>query len=91
LQGFGAAGSIVIARSVASDWSSGNELLKFLALIAAVQGIAPAVLGASTFLVGGIVMPLSGIGNILHSTCYVIIGCAALVGITSLSANKNNQ
>ncbi|MDR3269273.1 MAG: MFS transporter, partial [Tannerella sp.] len=41
LQGFGAAGSIVIARSVASDWFSGKELLKFLALIAAVQGIAP--------------------------------------------------
>jgi DHA1 family bicyclomycin/chloramphenicol resistance-like MFS transporter len=55
------------------------------------KGTASAVLGASTFLIGGIVMPLSGVGNILHSTCYVMIGCAALAGITSLFANKNNQ
>ncbi|MDR1764016.1 MAG: multidrug effflux MFS transporter [Dysgonamonadaceae bacterium] len=41
LQGLGAAGSIVLARSIAADWFSGKDLLKFLALIAAVQGIAP--------------------------------------------------
>lgn len=41
LQGFGAAGSIVLARSIAADWFSGKDLLKFIALIAAVQGIAP--------------------------------------------------
>jgi DHA1 family bicyclomycin/chloramphenicol resistance-like MFS transporter len=41
VQGLGAAGSIVLARSIAADWFSGQELLKFLALIAAVQGIAP--------------------------------------------------
>ncbi|MDR0507144.1 MAG: multidrug effflux MFS transporter [Dysgonamonadaceae bacterium] len=41
LQGLGAAGSIVLARSIAADRFSGKELLKFLALIAAVQGIAP--------------------------------------------------
>jgi DHA1 family bicyclomycin/chloramphenicol resistance-like MFS transporter len=41
LQGLGAAGSIVLARSIAADWFSGKNLLKFFALIAAVQGIAP--------------------------------------------------
>jgi len=41
LQGLGAAGSIVLARSIAADRFSGKDLLKFLALIAAVQGIAP--------------------------------------------------
>jgi DHA1 family bicyclomycin/chloramphenicol resistance-like MFS transporter len=41
LQGLGAAGSIVLARSIAADLFSGKDLLKFLALIAAVQGIAP--------------------------------------------------
>jgi DHA1 family bicyclomycin/chloramphenicol resistance-like MFS transporter len=41
LQGLGAAGSIVLARSVAADLFSGKDLLKFLALIAAVQGVAP--------------------------------------------------
>jgi DHA1 family bicyclomycin/chloramphenicol resistance-like MFS transporter len=43
LQGLGAAGSIVTARSVAADKFSGKELLKFLALITAVQGVAPIV------------------------------------------------
>ncbi|MDR1356669.1 MAG: multidrug effflux MFS transporter [Tannerellaceae bacterium] len=41
LQGLGAAGGIVLARSVAADLFSGKDLLKFLALIAAVQGVAP--------------------------------------------------
>ncbi|MDR1224561.1 MAG: multidrug effflux MFS transporter [Tannerella sp.] len=43
LQGLGAAGSIVISRSVATDLFKGKDLLAFLALIAAVQGIAPIV------------------------------------------------
>jgi len=55
------------------------------------KGTASAVLGASTFLAGGIVMPLSGIGNILHSTCYVMVGCAALAGITLLFVHKNQS
>ena len=41
MQGLGAAGSIVLARSVAADLFSGKDLLKFFALIAAVQGVAP--------------------------------------------------
>jgi DHA1 family bicyclomycin/chloramphenicol resistance-like MFS transporter len=52
------------------------------------KGTASAVLGAGTFLVGGAVMPLAGIGNILHSTCYVMIACAVLAVITLLFANK---
>jgi hypothetical protein len=61
---------------VTSDWFSGKELLKFLALIAAVRGI---------------VMPLSGMGDILHASAYVMIGCAALAGVTLLLANKCNH
>lgn len=52
------------------------------------KGTASAVLGAITFLAGGTVMPLAGIGNILHSTCYVMVTCAAFAGITLLFANK---
>ncbi|MDR0682635.1 MAG: multidrug effflux MFS transporter [Dysgonamonadaceae bacterium] len=55
------------------------------------KGTASAVLGASSFLVGSIVMPLSGLGNILHSTCGVMVGCAAFAAITLFFANKNNQ
>jgi DHA1 family bicyclomycin/chloramphenicol resistance-like MFS transporter len=52
------------------------------------KGTASAVLGASTFLIGGIVMPLAGIGNILHSTSYVMIGCAVLAVITLFVINN---
>ncbi|MDR1332126.1 MAG: hypothetical protein LBK07_08470, partial [Tannerella sp.] len=52
------------------------------------KGTASAVLGASTFLIGGAVMPLAGVGDILHSTCFVMITCAALAGITLLFLRK---
>ena len=41
-------------------------------------GTASAVLGAAGFLVGGIVSPLVGLGNILHSTAIVMIICSFL-------------
>jgi DHA1 family bicyclomycin/chloramphenicol resistance-like MFS transporter len=44
------------------------------------RGTASAVLGATTFLVGGVVMPLAGIGDILVSTAVVMSVCALLVG-----------
>jgi DHA1 family bicyclomycin/chloramphenicol resistance-like MFS transporter len=55
------------------------------------KGTASAALGASAFLAGGIVMPLSGVGNILYSTSCVIVGCAALSVIMLLVIRKNNQ
>ncbi len=41
LQGIAGAGGIVLSRSISSDKYSGMELVKFLALIAAVHSIAP--------------------------------------------------
>lgn len=41
-------------------------------------GAASAILGASGFLLGGIVSPIVGTGNILQSTSLVIVICAAL-------------
>jgi DHA1 family bicyclomycin/chloramphenicol resistance-like MFS transporter len=55
------------------------------------KGTASAVLGASTFLIGGVVMPLAGIGNILHSTSYVMVGCAVLAVITLFVINKKQN
>jgi DHA1 family bicyclomycin/chloramphenicol resistance-like MFS transporter len=40
-QGFSGAGGIVISRSVATDNFEGRELLKMLAIIGAINGIAP--------------------------------------------------
>jgi len=45
------------------------------------RGTASAVLGASTFLVGCIVMPLAGIGNIMLSTAIVMTLCAIVIAI----------
>lgn len=42
-QGFTAAGGIVLARSIATDMYTGNELTLFIAMISAVNGVAPVV------------------------------------------------
>jgi DHA1 family bicyclomycin/chloramphenicol resistance-like MFS transporter len=55
------------------------------------KGTASAVLGASTFLVGGIVMPLSGLGNILHSTAYTMTGSALIALLLLLAIHKTNK
>jgi DHA1 family bicyclomycin/chloramphenicol resistance-like MFS transporter len=52
------------------------------------KGTASAVLGASTFLVGGIVMPLVGLGNTLHSTAYVMTASAVITMILLCAVNK---
>ncbi|MDR1172400.1 MAG: multidrug effflux MFS transporter [Bacteroidales bacterium] len=52
------------------------------------KGTASAILGASTFLVGGIVMPLSGVGNILHSTAYTMTGSALATLILLFAIDK---
>lgn len=71
LQGIAGAGGIVIARSVATDKFSGHELLKMLAVIGAINGIAPiaapviggVMLEATDW--RGIFMVLLGIGLLL--------------------------
>jgi hypothetical protein len=45
-------------------------------------------LGAATFLVGGVVMPLAGAGNILISTAVVMTACAVIVAIILYIINK---
>ena len=42
------------------------------------RGTASAILGASGFLAGGLVMPLAGLGNILSSTACVFMACALM-------------
>jgi DHA1 family bicyclomycin/chloramphenicol resistance-like MFS transporter len=43
LQGLGGAGGIVLSRAIATDCYEGRELAKTMAIIGAIQGIAPAV------------------------------------------------
>lgn len=75
LQGLGGAGAIVLSRSVATDCYSGRELVKTLAIIGAINGIAPVtapVIGglvASSIGWKGIFEILLGIGAVLLILC----------------------
>ena len=75
LQGIAGAGGIVISRSVATDLYAGQDLAKMLALIGAVNGIAPVAApvigGLLTDSVGwkGIFCVLLGLGCILLAAC----------------------
>lgn len=71
IQGIAGAGGIVISRSIATDKYTGHELAKMLALIGAVNGIAPVISpiigGALTDPIGwkGIFCVLLGLGFLL--------------------------
>ena len=77
LQGLGGSGGIVLSRSVATDCYSGRELAKMLAIIGAVNGIAPVTApvigGLVSEAVGwqGIFWILFGIGVVILAMCLV--------------------
>ena len=77
VQGLGGAGGIVLSRSISTDCYSGRELAKTLAVIGAVNGIAPVtapvVGGLVSEAVGwqGIFWILFGIGAVLLAMCLV--------------------
>jgi DHA1 family bicyclomycin/chloramphenicol resistance-like MFS transporter len=70
-QGFGGAGGLVLSRSIATDCYRGRELAKTMAIIGAINGIAPAfapvIGGLVSKAVGwqGIFVILSGLGVVL--------------------------
>lgn len=76
-QGIGGAGGIVLSRSIATDYYSGRELAKTLAIIGAINGIAP----VASPVIGGIVATITGwqgiflvllaIGAIIIALCFV--------------------
>lgn len=75
LQGIAGAGGIVISRSVATDKFSGRDLAKMLAVIGAINGVAPVIApvvgGVFTGIVGwrGIFGILLGLGVMLLAGC----------------------
>ena len=74
LQGIAGAGGIVISRSIATDEFSGHELFKMLAVIGAINGIAPIVAPV----VGGVMLSVidwRGIFLVL-----LVLGVVLLVG-----------
>lgn len=54
-------------------------------------GSASAIFGAMGFLFGGIISPIVGIGNILHSTMAAMLVCAIVITIlAAVSLRRNN-
>ncbi|MCC8070566.1 MAG: Bcr/CflA family efflux MFS transporter [Bacteroidales bacterium] len=70
-QGIGGAGGIVISKSMATDMYSGHELARFMALLGAINGVAPVcapVIGGALSAVTawqGVFVALLGIGILL--------------------------
>ena len=74
LQGITGAGGIVISRSVATDMFTGKELAKTLAIIGAINGVAPIIGGGLTEGIDrkGIFWVLLALGIILLLGCRLI-------------------
>lgn len=76
-QGIGGAGGIVLSRSIATDYYSGRELAKILAIIGAINGIAPVVSPVAGGIVStftgwqGIFQVLLGIGILIMALCFI--------------------
>ena len=85
IQGMAGAGGIVISRSIAADKYSGRELAKMLAIIGAINGVAPVaapIAGWPTVSVGTV---FSGycLGWVFYywlGACILLIPCRLLVG-----------
>lgn len=77
VQGLGGAGGIVLSRSISTDCYSGRELAKTLAIIGAVNGIAPVTAPVVGGLVSGAV-GWQGIFWILFSIGVVLLGMCVM-------------
>lgn len=75
LQGVGGSGGIVLSRSIAADLYSGKELAKMMAIIGAVNGIAPVTAPVA----GGLLTDSIGwrgiFGVLLVLGLFLMIGC----------------
>lgn len=77
-QGLGGAGGIVLSKSVSTDMYSGEDLAKFMAILAAINGIAP----VSAPVVGGLLMSVTGwrgIFAVLLGVGVVLLVCSCFL------------
>lgn len=89
LQGLGGAGGIVLSRSISTDCYSGRDLARTLAIIGAVNGIAPVTAPVIGGLVSGAV-GWQGIFWILFALGVVLFGMC-VVFRESLSPDKRHK
>lgn len=72
-QGIGASGGIVLARSIATDLYAGKRLAKVMAIIGAINGIAPVL----SPVLGGVVLSFTSWQGIF--VILLAIGCALVI------------
>lgn len=96
LQGLGGSGSIVMSRSVATDCYRGRELAKILAIVGAINGVAPVVAPVTGGLVSrsigwqGIFWILFAIGVVLLGYVLIIQGVAEDGGSGNVSGVEDS-
>ena len=52
------------------------------------KGVASALVGSIPFLLGGILAPLTGMGNKIHSVSIIIIGCVAICLVLNMLSRR---
>lgn len=88
-QGFGGAGGIVLSKSISTDMFSGKDLAKFMAILGAINGIAP----VSAPVVGGLLMKFTtwqGIFIVLLAIGVILLVCSMLLK-ESLPLNRRSD
>lgn len=88
LQGFGGAGGIVLSKSISSDMFTGKDLAKFMAILGAINGIAP----VSAPVIGGVLMKWTswqGIFVVLLAIGVILLVCSMLLK-ESLPAHRRS-
>ncbi|MBO4349390.1 MAG: multidrug effflux MFS transporter [Proteobacteria bacterium] len=75
IQGLGASGGVVLARSIATDLCSGKALAAVMAIIGAISGIAP------------VISPLLGGWVLTFSTWHMVFAILLGIGIILLAAS----
>lgn len=87
LQGQAGAGGIVIAKSMSADMYTGRELASFMALLGAINGIAPVCAPVVGGLMAG-VTSWTGVFAVILAVGIVLMVCSMFLPETLLPANR---
>lgn len=87
LQGLAGAGGIVIAKSMSADMYTGRELASFMALLGAINGIAPVCAPVVGGLMAG-VTSWTGVFEVILAVGIVLMVCSMFLPETLQPANR---
>lgn len=87
LQGLAGAGGIVIAKSMSADMYTGRELASFMALLGAINGIAPVCAPVVGGLMAGVTL-WTGVFAVILAVGIVLMVCSMFLPETLQPANR---